>query len=170
MTRIKKALTWLGLTIAAWGMEQLLSIIPFENIFVAEKLDWLVVPRFNIINVTLFIISFIILVMLYHFLINKIFNREEKIARELKKRNNMIDRKKGIKVTWDVYMGTLYNNDPFPSNIRIFCTKHDIPQLFVYGSCPCRNCPNSQILLYEHNVKSDIESYLLAERDKLMKK
>ena len=76
----------------------------------------------------------------------------------------------GIKVTWGIYMGTVYDNDPHPNNIRLFCTKHNIPLLMKHGRCTDLSCPNSLISLNESMIKNEIESMLLNEHEKFLKK
>jgi len=90
---------------------------------------------------------------------------------ELKKINHFIDEQKGVKVTWDVGIGSLYNNNPFAYNIQLFCTKHGVvPIRMMHGCCTDSQCTNSNEHYSERAIKNHIESILLHARDTINKK
>lgn len=146
-----------------------MDYIPWEKVVNEENWSWLLKDRFNWLQ----IIVFLILAGCVWFLVN-CFTRHKKnpIEEKLKQFNELVDDDKNIKVTWDMFMGSLYDNDPHPYNIKIFCLNHgDIPQLMEHGCCRFHNCKNN---IYpgidEKAVKSEIESRLLHYRDQLVKK
>lgn len=165
---MKETIKWIVGIIATVLLERLLNLIPFENFFTAEKWTWIIQERFSILNALLFILSFSII-----FGIIKISNlrkkRKSKLEKHLLQFNSIVDDKNGVKVTWDMYMGSMYDNDPHPYNIKIFCTKHDVPMLMPHGYCNDACCPNAIGGYQEHLIKNQIESLLLAERDNFTK-
>jgi hypothetical protein len=87
---------------------------------------------------------------------------------ELKKINHSVDEQKGVKVTWDVGIGSIYNTNPFAYNIQLFCTKHGvIPIRMIHGHCTDPQCPNAKEYYDEHAIKNNIESILLHARDNM---
>ena len=97
-------------------------------------------------------------------------SRENAIEKKLKANNNFENPELGLKVTWDMYMGTIYDRDPHPCNIKIYCTKHPIPLLMKSGCCMDSDCQNANAHFDEKRIKQFIQSYLLNERDKLVMK
>ena len=166
---MKETIKWGVGIIATVLLERLLNFIPFENFFTAEKWTWIIDDRFSILNVLLFIASFSII-----WGIIKIFNlkknRKSKLERHLLKFNFLIDYENEIKITWDMYMGSMYDNDPHPYNIKVFCMRHTPPLLMPSGYCQDNSCPNTLRVFNKEVVKNKIESYLLAERDKFLNK
>lgn len=167
MKNIKILIKWLGITIGSLLLERLINLIPIESIFVSEKWNWIIRVQYNMLDFVIFILSFIIILFVYKLLIRKL-NKESRVERELKKFNSITDEEKGIKITWDMYMGAYIDNDPHPCNIRLFCIKHDIPQLLNHGRCTDVHCPNSIIFYDETEIKRYIESLLLNKRDILI--
>lgn len=71
-----------------------------------------------------------------------------------KKINSYIDEENGIKITWDVGIGSSYNKNPFAYNIQIFCTKHgNVPLRMIGGHCTDPNCPNAAKYFNENIIK-----------------
>lgn len=167
MKNIRMLIKWVGITVGSVLLERIINLIPIESIFVSEKWNWMIRVQYNMLDFLIFILSFIIILFVYKFLIRNL-NKEPRIERELKKFNSIIDEENGIKVTWDMYMGAYIDNDPHPCNIRLFCTKHDIPQLLKHGMCTDVHCPNSNIRYDETDIKRYIESILLNKRDQLI--
>lgn len=166
---MNEGVKWLLGIILTVILERLLNLIPLEKFFVAEKWSWIIKDRLSILDVVLFFISFILVFSIIKYLkIGK--NRKSKLERHLERFNHFIDNKNGVKVTWDMYMGTMYDNDPHPYNIKMFCIKHDIPMPMPHGHCNDFSCPNADRYLSEDAITNQIESLLLAERDKFINK
>lgn len=166
---MKKAIAYIGGLVVAELIRRIFDIIPFENLFHNSHWDWIIQNRFSIVDVALFAVSLAIV-----FSIIKIFKigekRKSRLERHLERLNHFIDNENGVKVTWDMYMETMYDNDPHPCNIKIFCLKHDIPMLMPHGHCNDFSCPNAS-KHFDHNaLETQIESLLLAERDKFINK
>ena len=102
--------------------------------------------------------------------LNKSDKQKTKIEKQLQKINTIDDANAVIKVTWNMYMGSMYDDDPHPYNIHIFCTKHEMPLLMQNGCCTDCNCPNAHAQYNEHVIKNNIESILLNEQEKFLKK
>ena len=150
-------------------IRRIFDIIPFEKLFHNSHWDWIIQNRFSIVDVALFAVSLAIV-----FSIIKIFKigekRKSRLERHLEQFNYIIDNENGVKVTWKVSMGNIYNIDPHPYNIKIFCTKHDRPMLMPHGHCNDFSCPNAS-KHFDHNaIETQIESLLLDERDKFINK
>ena len=166
---MNKAVKWLLGIIFTVVLERLLNLIPLEKLFVAEKWSWVTKDRLSILDVALFFISFVLVFSLIkHLKLGK--NKKSKLERHLEQFNCLIDNENGVKVTWDMYMGTMYDNDPHPCNIKIFCIKHNPPLLMSHWHCQDSRCPNADKYFSEDAVKTQIESLLLAERDKFLNK
>lgn len=166
---MNKAVKWLLGIIFTVVLERLLNLIPLEKLFVAEKWSWIIKDRLSILDAALFFISFVLVFSLIkHLKLGK--NRKSKLERHLEQFNCIIDNENGVKVTWDMYMGTMYDNDPHPCNIKIFCIKHNPPLLMSHWYCQDSRCPNANKYFSEDDVKTQIESLLLAERDKFLNK
>lgn len=166
---MNKAVKWLLGIIFTVVLERLFNLIPLEKLFVAEKWSWIIKDRLSILDVVLFFISFVLVFSLIkHLKLGK--NRKSKLERHLEQFNCIIDNENGVKVTWDMYMGTMYDNDPHPYNIKIFCIKHNPPLLMSHWHCQDSRCPNANKYFSEDDVKTQIESLLLAERDKFLNK
>lgn len=164
-----KAVKWLLGIIFTVVLERLLNLIPLEKLFVAEKWSWIIKDRLSILDVALFFISFVLVFSLIkHLRLGK--NRKSKLEKHLERLSPTIEEDLGIKVSWDLSMGSVYNIDPHPYNIRVFCTKHDFPLLMTHGHCPDNACPNARISYNEYEIENVIESKLLAEREKFLKK
>lgn len=160
---------WLLGIIFTVVLERLLNLIPIEKWLVAEKWSWLINDRLSILNVALFFTSFILVFsFIKHLKLGT--NRKSKLERHLERFDHSIDNENGVKVTWDMYMGTMYDNDPHPCNIKIFCLKHDIPILMPHGHCNDFSCPNASKHFDYNAIETQIESLLLAERDKFINK
>lgn len=167
--KIKKVLVWLGGIVLSVILERLFNLIPIEKLFNLEKWNWLIQNRFNIIDLVVFIIILAgVFICITKFGSNKSDKRKTKIEKQLQKIKTIEDANAGIKVTWDMYMGSMYDDDPHPYNIHLFCTKHDVPLLMQHGCCSDGNCPNARIRYDESKIKNSIESLLLNERDKLI--
>ena len=167
--KIKKALVWLGGIVLSVILERIFNLIPIEELFNSEKWSWLIQDRFNMIDLLLFImILAIVFVCIAIIGSKKSDKRKTKIEKHLKKINSIMDDEAGIKVTWDMYMGSMYDHDPHPYNIRIFCTKHEMPLLMQNGCCTDYNCPNAHAQYDKQAIKNTIESLLLNERDKII--
>ena len=166
---MKKAIAYIGGLVVAELIRRIFDIIPFENLFHNSHWDWIIQNRFSIVDVALFAVSLAIV-----FSVIKIFKigekRKSRLERHLEKLSPTIEEDLGIKVSWDLSMGSVYNIDPHPYNIRVFCTKHDFPLLMTHGHCPDNECPNARISYNEYEIKNVIESKLLAEREKFLKK
>ena len=166
---MKKVVKWLLSIILTVVLERLLNLIPIEKWLVVEKWSWFIKDRLSILDFTLFFISFILVFsFIKHLKLST--NRKSKLERHLERLNQFIDNKNGVKVTWDMYMGTMYDNDPHPCNIKIFCLKHDIPMLMPHGHCNNFSCPNASKHFDYNAIEAQIESLLIAERDKFIKK
>ncbi|MCQ2305182.1 MAG: hypothetical protein MJZ97_09365 [Bacteroidales bacterium] len=169
--KIKKVLIWLGGIVLSVVLERIFNLIPIEKLFNSERWSWLILNRFNIIDLIVFVIILVIVfIFIAKFGSKKSDKHKTKMEKYLEKINSIEVDKEGIKVTWDMYMGSMYDNDPHPYNIRLFCTKHDMPLLMQHGRCTDYNCPNAHAQCDEHAIKNIIESLLLNERDKFMKK
>ena len=166
---MKKTITYIGGLVVAELIRRIFDIIPFEKLFHNSHWDWIIQNRFSIVDVVLFAVSLAIV-----FSIIKTFKfgekRKSKLERHLEQFNCLIDNENGVKVTWDMYMGTMYDNDPHPCNIKIFCIKHNPPLLMSHWHCQDSRCPNADKYFSEDAVKTQIESLLLAERDKFLNK
>lgn len=153
------------------ALERIFSIIPFEKLFASEKWIWLLQNRFSLMDFIIFIVVLVIVFKCILWLESKKSERQKiRIEEQLKKINSFTDARIGIKVTWDMYMGELYDNDPHPRNIKIFCTKHNPPLLMESGYCTDTRCPNANKGFDQKKIENYIESLLLDKRDKLMKK
>lgn len=166
---MKKVIAYIGGLVVAELMRRIFDIIPFENLFHNSHWDWIIQNRFSIVDVALFAVSLAIV-----FSIIKIFKigekRKSRLERHLERLNHFIDNENGVKVTWDMYMETMYDNDPHPCNIKIFCLKHDIPKLMPQRHCNDFSCPNASKHFDYNAIETQIESLLIAERDKFIKK
>ncbi|MBR0497995.1 MAG: hypothetical protein IJJ78_02805 [Paludibacteraceae bacterium] len=96
--------------------------------------------------------------------------QQERIKKQLEKKTTIIDKEKGIKITWDVAMPSIYNPNPHPCNINVFCTKHEMPLLMQNGGCLDSSCPNACLCYDEDAIKTYIESILLNEQERLNSK
>ncbi|MCX4302052.1 MAG: hypothetical protein OSJ35_07465 [Alistipes sp.] len=157
---------WFIGVVLAYLVTTLLDLIPFGKIFEQTKWEWVIENRFNIIEMIIFTISLIIIIGVFR--LKK--SRENAIEKKLKANNNFENPELGLKVTWDMYMGTIYDRDPHPCNIKIYCTKHPIPLLMKSGCCMDSDCQNANAHFDEKRIKQLIQSYLLNEQDKLMMK
>ena len=176
MKRIYKILYWaimVGLSGAlVRPVESLLYYIPWSDIFDSNRWKWLIEPSISIFSILIDLIVLLIVILISRKIIRK-FNssREERLFKELKQFNNLICEQYKIKVTWDVGMGSLFNNDPFPYNIRMFCLNHGShPLQLMHGHCSAPNCPNNQYHFDENILKNEIESRLLQRWEKLKQK
>lgn len=135
---------------------------------------WLNTPKYTNLQFVVFIFLLVVFVVLgyilfYHYLAHKSKIKKNSPEELLKEYNYYVDTDNNIKITWDVYFGVLYHNDPFPANIKIFCLKHDPPQLMKYDGCLIQGCPNGEIRTTEADIKRIIQSMLLAKYDELKK-
>ena len=152
-------------------LERLFSLIPIEKLITSEKLNWIIQNRFNLIDLVIFVVLLAVVFIVITAFESKNGDRQKaRIKKQLEKNSFFIDKRSGIKVTWDIYMGYMYDNDPHPTNIKIFCTKHTPPLLMEYGHCQDYRCSNFHKTIDEEKVKNYIESLLLNERDKITKK
>lgn len=166
---MNKGVKWLFGIIFTVVLERLLNLIPLEKLFVADKWSWIIKDGLSILDVALFFISFILVFsFIKHLKLGT--NRKSKLERHLERLNYFIDNENGVKVTWDMYMGTMYDNDPHPYNIKVFCMKHNPPLLMSHGHCQDFRCPNADKYFSDDTIKNQIESLLLAERDKFLNK
>ncbi len=169
--KIKKILVWLGGIILSVVLERIFNLIPIEKLFNSEKWSWLIQNRFNIIDLIVFVIILVVVfIYIAKFGSNKSDKQKLKIKKHLEKINSIEDDKAGIKVTWNMYMGSMYDNDPHPYNIRLFCTKHNPPLLMQNGNCTDFTCSNAHANCDEQAIENWIESLLLNEQDKFLKK
>ena len=135
---------------------------------------WLNTPQYTNLHFIVYVLLLVLFVALgyivtYYYLQHKSKVKKNSPEEQLKKFNSYVDESSGIKITWDVYFGTLYNNDPFASNIKLFCLKHNPPQLMKYYGCVIPECPNGTFSTTEAEIKRFIESMLFAKYDELKK-
>lgn len=166
---MKKAIAYIGGLVVAELIRRIFDIIPFEKLFHNSHLDWIIQNRFSIVDVILFAVSLAIV-----FSIIKTFKfgekRKSKLERHLERFNTMVYEDVNIKVTWDMYMEAMYDNDPHPYNIKMLCMKHNPPLLMPHGHCQDSRCPNADKYFSKDAIETQIESLLIAERDKFIKK
>lgn len=167
--KISEAGKWLIGVVLAYIVTSLLDLIPFGKMFEQTKWEWIVEDRFNIIEMIIFTLSLIFIILVLR-RIKPAKSKEDAIEEKLKAHKDFEDPDLGLKVTWDMYMGSFYDNDPHPYNIKTYCTKHPMPLLMEYGRCMDNRCPNANANFNERQIEQFIQSYLLNERDKLMKK
>ena len=166
--KLKNVLKWIVGIVLSVLLERLFNLIPIEKLFASEKWDWVVQDRFNIIDLVVFVVVLIIVFVIFTAIESKNGDRQRtKIKKHLEKKKTLIIEDKEIKITWDVAMPSIYNQNPHPYNINIFCTKHNPPLLMKHGRCLDPKCPNSQIILDESIINNYIESMLLDEQEKL---
>lgn len=147
-----------------------------------EKLKWidnaqqyfqkLLEPQFSTLELIVFLLILIIVATISSLGIS-IVKKHKDIAKantpqeKLKQFNSFIDEENEIKFTWDVYFGSIYNNDPFASNIRMFCLKHNPPQIMKSYGCSIQGCPNGNFMTTDSEVKRWIESMLFQKYEDL---
>ena len=147
-------------------VQKLFSLIPWDKFLNTENWHWLVAPKFSLLSVIVFLLLLIIMIPLSKKILKTSIARNKE--QELKKIKHYVDEQAGIKITWDVGIGSISNNDPFAYNIQIFCTKHGVvPIRMVHGRCTDPNCSNAKEHLSEHAIKNQIESILLHARDNM---
>lgn len=156
-------------------LKSLIALIPFDTYFEASKWGWLIGNRYSLLDVFFFIVIFLALAVIATFVASRLkrpkqqeMTEEELIDQQLKMVNQFVDEENQIKVTWEVYKGTVYDHDPHPMNINCFCLRHEkYPLKFNNGHCPDFDCPNYMVHVTNSQLKSQIESILLAKRDEL---
>lgn len=165
---MKETTKWILSAIGTVIIERLLNLIPIENLFMAEKWNWMIAPRFSVLNILLLVVSFVLVLGVI-----KTFNlgrKKTRLEKHLEKLSPIVDYENDIKVTWNLSMGSMYNIDPHPYNIRVFCLKHNPPLLLYKGYCPDGTCQNAHKYFDEFAIRNQVESKILNERDKFMKK
>lgn len=170
MANIKIILKWVFVVgfsgILVPVVQKLFGLIPWDSFLDMENWNWLIVPKFSLLSVTIFLLLFITIIPLSKKILRTTITKNKE--KELKKINHSIDEERGVKVTWDVGIGSLYNTNPFAYNIQFFCTKHGaIPIRMMYGHCTDPQCPNAREHYNEHAIKNHIESLLLHARDNM---
>jgi hypothetical protein len=141
------------------------KMIPWDKIISTESWEWVFLPKVSILNIIFFII---LLVAVYYIAYLLLINRKNVAINKLKSLNYFIDDKNHVKVTWDVGIGTIYNNDPFAYNIQFFCLRHgELPLRMQNGCCQDSTCPNCSLHINERNVENYIESLLLKKQQDL---
>lgn len=136
--------------------------------------QWLNTPKYTNLQFVVFIFLLVVSLVLSYYLFYKYRAHKSSIKKnspeeQLKKINTCMLEGRNIKITWDVYFGTLYHNDPFASNIKLFCLEHDHPQLMEYDGCVIPGCRNGDFRTTEAEIKRAIESLLFAKYDELKK-
>ena len=135
---------------------------------------WLNTPKYTNLQFVVFLLLLVVFVVLgyiifYYYHAHRSTIKKNSPEEQLKEFNTWVDTKHNIKITWTVYFGLPYNNDPFPANIKIFCLKHDPPQLMKYYGCLIQGCPNGEFRTTEEEIKRSIQSMLLAKYEELKK-
>ena len=150
-------------------IQWLLDLVPWGSFMSKENWTWFIKPQFSILSMIIF---FILIIGLSYtlriiFKINKDIILKKKET-ELKKINTFKDEEKGIKITWDVSVKSLYNDNPFAYNIQIFCTKHgNIPIRMINGRCTSSDCPNADKKYDEYYIQNNIESVLIDAKNRI---
>lgn len=156
-------------------LKSLIALIPFDSYFDTSKWEWLVGNTYSLLDVIFFLVIFLVLAIIATLVVSRLkspkqheMTEEELIDQQLKMVNQLVDEENQIKVTWDVYKGTIYDHDPHPMNINCFCLRHEkYPLKFNNGHCPDFDCPNYMVYVTTSQLKNQIESLLLAKRDEL---
>lgn len=135
---------------------------------------WLNTPQYTNLQFVVFILLLVLFVVLgyiglYYYHAHRSTIKKNSPEEQLKKFNSWVDTKHNIKITWDVYFGSQFDNDPFPANIRLLCLNHNPPQLMKYYGCLIQGCPNGAFRISEAELKRSIQSMLLAKYDELKK-
>ena len=136
--------------------------------------QWLNTPKYTNLQLVVFIFLLVVSLVLSYYLFYKYRAQKSNIKKnspeeQLRKFNTCIDTEHNIRITWDVYFGSMYHNDPFASNIKLFCLEHDHPQLMGYDGCVIPGCRNEDFRTTEAEIKRTIESLLFAKYDELKK-
>lgn len=155
--------------------KSLIALIPFDSYFDTSKWEWLVGNTYSLLDVIFFLVIFLVLAIIATLVVSRLkspkrqeMTAEELIDQQLKMVNQFVDEENQIKVTWDVYKGTIYDHDPHPMNINCFCLRHEkYPLKFNNGHCPDFDCPNYMVHVTNSQLRNQIESLLLAKRDEL---
>lgn len=138
-----------------------------------ETIDsWLNTPMYTKLHLIVFVLFlglFVFLGYTFNFYCRKYRSKKKENSPEeqLKQINSFVDESKNIKITWDVHFGTMYSNDPFASNIKIFCLNHNPPLLMENYGCLVPNCPNQNFHTTERDLRRFIESLLFAKYEEL---
>ena len=164
MKKVAKFVGWIiGIGISGFLLQPITYF--YDTIPWSQGWEWLNRPNISYIAVITGILLSIILFYFYLFILPKP-KKESKLEKELKKINSWDIPEEKIRITWDV--GIDYNQDPFPYNIKIFCTNHgQLPLLMDYGYCMVEGCQNANKGIFEHAVNQQITSYLLHAREQL---
>ena len=170
MENMKKVFKWVFIVgfsgILVPVVQKLFGLIPWDKFLDIDSWNWLMAPKFSLFSVIVFLLLLIIVIPLS----KKIFktNIAKNKEQELKKINHFEDKEEGLRVTWDVGIGSIYDNNPFAYNIQLFCTKHGVvPIRMMRGHCTDPQCSNANMHYNEYAIKNHIESVLLHARDSL---
>ena len=170
------------LKIALWILSFCFSgclYAPLSNLVIEKKLfnqegpiyQWLNTPKHTNLEFIIFIVVLVVFLLLGYLVICLYKYIRKNIKKnspeeKLKKYNKVIDKENNFKITWDVYFD---NNEPFASNIKLFCLNHAVPLLMSMTGCCDPDCPNAQSMISEHDLKRSIDSMLLAKYEFLKK-
>lgn len=146
-------------------LTDLLSKIPWE-----EGWLWLAEPRMSWLAVILAMVGMFVLYFCLTGLYSFYFGKQKRMEKKLQKFNHSMW-SDSVKVTWNVGMGSMFNDDPMPYNIKFFCLNHGPTPILMdqYGQCPFSDCPNRQSTVSEQKVRPLIESELLKRWEDLKK-
>ena len=157
------------ISIGASGfLVKLFEYIPWGRIFKGENWQWLMTTRFNWLHVILFVTAFAIVFAL----LSRVNFKEHRLKRKqdkLKQINQIALFNGEVTAQWEVYFGSIYDHDPHPMNIKLYCNRHKdmgMPILIKRGVCPA--CQED----HEYDMKAIetfIESYLHNEWGKIKK-
>lgn len=137
---------------------------------------WLLDNRFSLLSFLIFglvFLSVLGLISLVMYLLPK--NRkkrdEKKINEELLKWNSEYISDVKVNATWEVHTEGLLDDNPFISNLQLFCMNEcHHPVKMNGGVCPVAGCPNHTRGLNTYQIKDAIESELIIKKQSLKNK
>lgn len=137
---------------------------------------WLLDNRFSLLYVVIFIGLFLAVVgliaVIWYITPENMHKRKEKeIQSQLKKFNNVIFKDYKIRATWEVVTEGLMDDNPFITNLQLFCMNEQHQPIRMQGGmCPNQGCPNHIRRVDEYKIKNQIESELILKKQLMRSK
>lgn len=114
--------------------------ISFPTIDVNDKINYLLSPRFSILDVLIIIIvAVVIYLALYFLFIHHHKTKNEKMEDELRQFNRMILDDGGIIAEWNPIID-FSGKKGIVGDFQLYCNHHNPPQRMKMGVCPIDEC------------------------------
>lgn len=168
--KVKKGIAWIVSFLFSGIGVQYVPKISLSSIEANNKVDYLLSPRFSILDLVIFIIFAVVLYfVLYYLFIRHHKTKFDRMEDELQRFNRMVFNDGAIIAEWNPIID-FNGKKGIADDFQLYCNHHNPPQRMSMGVCPIDGCKFHIRGISEYKAKEQVESALDQEIRRLKTK